>query len=169
MPLTGEGRRAGGAAGRRRAGGERPGRRARGGAHAGLRGEARGRGGESAALAARPARARWPGVGRGAREGRRRVLTRSGHGGGRRGLVGIPGASAALTYPRTGVPGRAGTAAAPGRSPQAAGPAGALLSHPVPSSPGPRTPSPAPIRRRRGGQGNALSGTGANSETKDIK
>lgn len=51
---------AGGAAGRGRADGERPGRHARGGAHAGLRDEARGPGGESAARPARPARARRP-------------------------------------------------------------------------------------------------------------
>lgn len=58
----------GGAAGRARASGERPGRRARGGAHAELRGQARGPGGESAAPAARPARARpsgWGPPGRG--------------------------------------------------------------------------------------------------------
>nr|XP_033721569.1 collagen alpha-1(I) chain-like [Tursiops truncatus] len=48
------------AGGRDRAGGEPPGRRARGGAHAGLRAQARGPGGESAARAARPACARRP-------------------------------------------------------------------------------------------------------------
>lgn len=58
----------GGAAGRARASGERPGRRACGGAHAELRGQARGRGGESAAPAALPAQARpsgWGPPGRG--------------------------------------------------------------------------------------------------------
>ena len=61
-----------------------------------------------------------------------------------------------------------------GRCPRAVSPGcgavGALLPpNPSPPLQVPRTPSPALIRRRRGGQGNALSGTGANSETKDIK
>lgn len=81
------------AGGRDRAGGEPPGRRARGGAHAGLRAQARGPGGESAARAARPARARRPreegarrrvGWWGGGGEGPRPVLTRSGHGRGPR-------------------------------------------------------------------------------------
>lgn len=61
----------GGAAGRARASGERLGRRARGDAHAELRGQARGRGGESAAPAARPARARPSGWGPSGRGGAR--------------------------------------------------------------------------------------------------
>lgn len=61
----------GGAVGRARASGERPRRRARGGAHAELRGQARGRGGESAAPASRPARARPSGWGPSGRGGAR--------------------------------------------------------------------------------------------------
>lgn len=110
---------AGGAA-RGRAGGERPGRRARGGAHAGLRGEAQGPGGESAARAARPARARQP-----QEEGARRRGRRGGAApcprplraqpGAPRGLVGIPGTAGALTSPQS----RGARARGHGRRPRA--------------------------------------------------
>ncbi|XFG00969.1 hypothetical protein AB1E19_004593 [Capra hircus] len=143
---------------RDRAGGETPGRRARGGAHAGLRGEARGPGGESAARATRPARARRPGE-----EGARRRGSRGGAApgpcpqrarpGAPGGLVGIPGTAEALISPRNWGARERCTAAPPGRSPPGCGAVGASLPPPIPSSPGPPDPLPRPDPAAKGWAG----------------
>nr|XP_051684092.1 collagen alpha-1(I) chain [Oryctolagus cuniculus] len=146
VPLPREGGRGRGAGAR--------GRRAPGAASP--RGRARGAAGRGAGPGRRIRCSRRPpspsapapggGCGGGAREGRRPVLTRSGHG-----FFGIPGASAALTSPRNGSArarghGRRPRAVSPGlRGPAEPGFLGPLL-------PESRVPPPPP---RSGGEGHA--------------
>lgn len=143
--------------------GERLGRRARGGAHAGLRGEARGPGGESAARASRPARARPPreegarrrrGGGGESRRGRARSSPAAGTAGGPGRPCWYSGHSRSPDLPaEQGRPG-----ARRGRRPRAVSPdcgaVGALLPLlPVPSSPGPPYPLPRPDPAAKGWAG----------------